>query len=91
MHSARSLISFALLVTDAIAYRPRMTAAIIKQIESLGYIVKSFRVNGTTELHAVPVGESEPQIARCNHGNGPDEEYRAACMLAKAVGIDLED
>lgn len=67
-----------------------MTAAIIKQIESLGYIVKAFRANGTIELHAVPLWKGEPQVARCNDGDGPDDEYRAACLLATAVGIDLE-
>jgi len=68
-----------------------MTDHIIRQIESLGYIVKFFYINGTVEMHAVSLrGETEPQIARCNDGDGPDEEYRAACMLATAVGIDLE-
>lgn len=67
-----------------------MTAAIIKQIESLGYIVKVFRHNGTVEMHAVSLRESESQVSRCNDGDGPDEEYRAACLLAEAVGIDLE-
>ncbi len=68
-----------------------MTASLVQQIESLGYIVKVFRVNGTVEMHAVPLrGASDPQIARCNDGDGPDEEYRAACLLAVAVGIDLE-
>lgn len=68
-----------------------MTTAIIRQIKALGYIVKVFRVNGTVEMQAVSLrGETEPQIARCNDGDGPDEEYRAACVLADAVGIDLE-
>lgn len=68
-----------------------MTAAIIKQIESLGYIVKVFCVNGTVEICAVSLrGVEEPQIARCNDGDGPDDEYRAACLLSEAVGIDLE-
>lgn len=68
-----------------------MTTAIIKQIERLGYIVKVFRVNDTVEIHAVSLrGEAMPHIARCNDGDGPDEEYRATCLLATAVGIDLE-
>ncbi len=68
-----------------------MTAAFIKQIERLGYSVKVFRINGTVEMHAVSLrGETEPQIARCNDGDGPDDQYRAACLLAVAVGIDLE-
>ncbi|HEX5244351.1 MAG TPA: hypothetical protein VFW23_13895 [Tepidisphaeraceae bacterium] len=68
-----------------------MTAAVIKQIESLGYVVKVFRINATVEMHAVSLrGVDEPQVARCNDGDSPDDEYRAACLLAAAVGIDLE-
>ena len=68
------------------------TAAIIKQIEFLGYVVKEFRINNTVELHAVPLrGDAEPHVARCNDGDGDDEAYRCACLLAVAVGIDLED
>lgn len=68
-----------------------MTAAILAHIRSLGYIVKEFRVNGTVEYHAVPLrGDAEPQVARCNDGDDDDSAYRAACLLADAVGIDLE-
>ena len=66
--------------------------AIVNQIQSLGYIVKTFRNNGKVEMHAVKLdGLQEPQIARCEDGDGPQEEYRCACLLAEAVGIDLED
>lgn len=67
-----------------------MTVAILAELERLGYIVKSFRINQTIELHAV-AKDGTFQIARCNDGDGPDEEYRAACLLAKACGVDLED
>jgi len=64
--------------------------AIVAQIRGLGYIVKTFRVNGNVEMHAVDLEcEREPQIARCNDGDGPDEEYRCACLLAGAVGITV--
>lgn len=67
------------------------TPAIIKRIESLGYIVKLFHVNGAVEMHAVSLrGDVMPQIARCNDGDGPEEEDRAARLLTEAVGIDLE-
>ena len=67
-------------------------AAILKQIESLNYVVKVFHVNDTVEMHAVALqGDAEPQVARCNDGIGPEEEYRAACLLAEAVAIELED
>jgi hypothetical protein len=68
------------------------TAAILAQVRSLGYLVKEFRINGTVELHAVPLkGDKPPQIARCNDGEDDESAYRAACMLAGAVGIELED
>jgi len=34
---------------------------------------------------------AEPQIARCNDGDDSDCEYRCACLLAQAVGIELRD
>jgi len=63
--------------------------AILRQLESLGYIIKLFRVNGTVEIHAVAKNGSF-QIARCDDGDGEEETYRAACLLAKAVGVDPE-
>ena len=67
------------------------TTAILAHVRSLGYIVKEFRVNGTVELHAVPLaGDAPPQVARCNDGEDDESAYRAACMLAEAVGVDLE-
>ncbi len=65
--------------------------SILRRIESLGYAVKIFRINNTVELHAVSTTQDvESQIARCNDGSGDDEAYRAACLLAVAVGIHLE-
>ena len=69
-----------------------LTDSILAQVRSLGYVVKIFRINGTVEMHAVQLAcEREPQIARCNDGDGPDEEYRCACLLAEACGVELED
>ena len=68
------------------------TDAILAQIRTMNYVVKMFRINGTVEMHAVDLfGERDPQIARCNDGDGPDEVYRCACLLAEAVGIVLWD
>jgi hypothetical protein len=68
------------------------SSAILRQIESLGYVVKVFRINGTVEMHAVELRcEKPPQVSRCNDGDGEEETYRAACLLARAVGIGLED
>jgi len=65
---------------------------ILQRIRELGYKVSVFKINDTVEMHAVKLDCTEPpQIARCNDGDGPDEEYRCACLLAQAVGIDLRD
>ena len=66
------------------------TAAILGQIRSLGYIVKEFRVNGTVEYHAVPLSGEGAQVARCNDGDDDDSAYHAACLLAEAVGLELD-
>jgi hypothetical protein len=66
--------------------------AILNHIRSLGYTISIHRVNGTIELHAIKLdGTAEPQIARCADGDRPDEEYYAACLLATACGIELDD
>jgi hypothetical protein len=68
------------------------TRIIFNRIKELGWHVTSHYVNGTVEFHAVKLDCSQsPQVARCNDGDGPDEEYRAACLLATACGMDLED
>ena len=33
----------------------------------------------------------QPQVARCNDWEDDDAAYRAACLLAEAVGVELED
>jgi hypothetical protein len=69
-----------------------LTDSILSQIRSNRYIVKTFKINGSVEMHAVDLAcEREPQIARCNDGDGPDEEYRAACLLAEACGVEPDD
>jgi hypothetical protein len=68
------------------------TTAILDHLRRLGWHITTHRVNETIELHAIRLDGSElPQVARCNDGEGPDEEYRAACLLAVACGIDVED
>jgi hypothetical protein len=67
-----------------------LTDTILRHVRSLGYIVRVFRLNGTVEIHAVPIKDGEPQVARCNDGEDDESAYRAACLLAEAVGIDLE-
>jgi hypothetical protein len=69
-----------------------LATSILKQIQSTGYVVSIHRVNGMIEMHAIKLDCTEQtQIARCADGNGYDEIYRCACLLASAVGIELED
>lgn len=65
------------------------STAILRQIASLGYVIVIISENGQTEIRATK--GDEVQIARCNDGDGEEEIYRAAVLLAEAVGIDLED
>jgi len=59
-----------------------MKDAIIRQVESLGIVVKTFRVNDTVEMHAVLLREPDVfHVARCNDRDGPAETYRCACFL----------
>ena len=54
-----------------------------------GYIVKEFRVNGTVEFRAVPFSGEGAQVARCNDGEDDESAHRAACILARAVGVEI--
>jgi hypothetical protein len=67
------------------------TAAILKQIELLGWRVREHRINGIIEFHAIEMEKELSHVARCNDGDGEEETYRAAVMLAQAVGMELED
>jgi hypothetical protein len=74
------------------AKRMTPTSSILNHIRSLGYAVSAHMVNGTVELHTVKLDCSvPPQVARVADGDGPDEQYRCACLLARAIGIELDD
>jgi hypothetical protein len=69
-----------------------ITTIILEQLRSLGWKVTSHRLDHAIEFHAVLVTDPDQfHVARCNDGAGPDEEYRAACLLADACGVALED
>jgi hypothetical protein len=69
-----------------------MYAAIIKQIESLGYAVSVQMMDEYIEMHAVRLTNPDEQhIARNADGVGENEMYLTACVLAEMVGIELED
>ena len=82
-------------VTDPAAFflslAVNTTAAILAHVRRLGYIVKEFRFNGTVEFHAVPLDGSPPQVVRCNDGEDDEAAYRAACLLAAAAEIALDE
>jgi len=69
----------------------RTTTIILDRVRRLGYVVKEFRINGTVEFHAVPLDGAPAQVVRCNDGEDDESAYRAACLLAEAVGIDFGD
>jgi hypothetical protein len=68
------------------------TSAILHQIMLLGYAVRLKALDGAVEIKAIKSdGSGADHIARCGDGTGDAEVYRAACLLAEAVGIELED
>jgi hypothetical protein len=69
------------------------TQIIYDQLRLLGWHVTVHRVDGQrVEIHAVLLRDPDQiHIARCNSGDGLDDEYGAACMLAEACGIELAD
>ena len=68
------------------------TEPILHQIRSLGYAVSVHRINDTIEMHAVRLSDpSEQHLARSVDGDGLEDEYQVACVLAEMVGIELDD
>jgi hypothetical protein len=69
-----------------------MHAAILRDLEALGYATSVRRLGDHCELHAVNVmpGIEEPvHIARVD-GDTDEDVYRAARALAEMCGVDLE-
>jgi hypothetical protein len=70
----------------------KLTLAILKHIESLGHTVSIHRVNGAIEMHAVKLdGSEDEQIVRFADGDGQAEDYQCACLLARVLGINIEN
>jgi archaellum biogenesis ATPase FlaH len=67
------------------------TRQILAQIESLGYAVSAhIMLDEYVEMHAVNAADpAEQHIARCLDGNGIEELYRVACLLAEIMKIEL--
>src|SRR4051812_25790830 len=76
-----------------------LMSSILHHIESLGYAVSVFHIPSSllgtvaafTEMHAVLLAEPNDQHIAKVDGHDEDGAYRAACMLAESVGIELED
>jgi hypothetical protein len=76
-----------------------LTSTILRDIESPGYAVSVHRIPSSllgsvaafTEMHAVQLAEPNNQHIAKVDGHGEESDYRAACMLAESVGIELED
>lgn len=77
-----------------------LTDSIIKQIESLDYLVAERDEGETRVIVAEPMVSIDPLKARGPRrfrqmvridGTDEDSRYRAACQLATQCGIDIED
>jgi hypothetical protein len=64
----------------------QLADAMIKRIESRGWLVKTYQTGSALEMHVIKLdGTEQPLIARCNNGVGEYDRYRCACLLAEAV------
>lgn len=77
-----------------------VTLTLLRHVTGLGYAVSVFRLPssllgqpGAVEMHAINLSVDPPQqhVARVLEGEAGDLDYRCACLLAEAVGVDLED
>lgn len=78
-----------------------LTLTLLRHISARGLSVSVFRLPasllgtqpGAVEMHAVGLSTdpSGQHIARVIEGEADDLDYRCACLLAEAVGIELED
>jgi hypothetical protein len=86
-----------LLLKDYQGGMDNLASTILRHIESLGHAVSVHRIPSSllgtigafTEMHAVQL--AQPNNQHITKVDGHDEAaYRAACMLAESVGIELE-
>jgi hypothetical protein len=68
-----------------------LAAFALRGNEARGWNVSAHFVNDTVEVHAMRVETGGAHIARCNDGHDPPHQFRAAKLLAEAVGMRLVD
>src|SRR5258706_10761928 len=78
-----------------------LTLALLRHVSSLGFTVSVFRFPasllgtrpGAIEMHAVDPSTDPPtqHVARVADVDVDDVDYRCACVLAEAVGVELAD
>src|SRR5688572_32938603 len=65
-----------------------LAGAALRRVEVRGWHISAHFVNGTVEFHAVRDGNPpEVHVARCDDGDEPEHQVRAAKLLADAVGV----
>jgi len=68
-----------------------LSTGIIRQIEALGYAVRTSRVGAGGEIFAVNLAKpTERHAVKMDDPDDPDERNRAASKLAAMVGIEVE-
>src|SRR4051812_5205003 len=78
-----------------------VTLTLLRHIASLGYVASVHRIPSSllgsigafVEMHAIDDRVEPPMqhLVRVGVDEGGDTDYRCACLLAEAVGIDLRD
>ena len=67
------------------------TRSILHQIACRGYAVRMRRAEGAVVIEAIALDDpSQRHVSRSLDGEGENEARRAACALAKMVGIELD-
>ena len=74
---------------------------LLRHVTALGFTVSVFRYPssllgtrpGAVEMHALDLTTEPPtkHVARVVEGEAGDLDYRCACLLAEAVGVELDD
>ena len=64
-----------------------LVAFTLRRVEAAGWHVSVHFVNERIEIHALRHDRETSHVARCNDGAEPPHQFRAAKMLAEAVGL----